>query len=232
MTQRVSKQDFAEWNERMVQEFDPDDYHNHPSPLVRFIEIRRVRSLLEQLDARAGHRVLEVGVGAGNILEQIRGCDLYGVDISEYIVKRAKERLGARATIIIADGAELPFEDKSFDRVYCSEVLEHVISPKEVVAEMHRVVKDDGNVVISVPNEMVINQLKRIVFRTGPIGRFVLQAGEGYESVEDMQDHWHLHEFDKNLIYEVCVEHFIVEEIIPAPFPGLPLRYVARLRKR
>jgi hypothetical protein len=47
-----------------------------------------------------------------------------------------------------------------------------------------------------------------------------------------MQDHWHLHEFDKELIYEVCVENFIVEKIIAAPFPGLPLRYVAKLKPR
>ena len=232
MTQRVSKEEFAEWNERMIQEFDPDDYHNHPSPVVRFIEIRRVRALLEHLDAHAGHKVLEVGVGAGNILEKIQGCDLYGIDISDYILEKAKARLGDRATIIKADGEELPFEDNTFDRVYCSEVLEHVINPHQVVAEMRRVAKDDAVVVISVPNEGMINNLKRVVFKTGPIGRFVLQTGEGYESVEDMQDHWHLHEFDKDLIYEVCVENFIVEKIIATPFPGLPLRYVAKLTPR
>ena len=232
MTQRVSKEEFVEWNERMIQEFDPDDYHNHPSPVVRFIEIRRVRALLEQLDAHAGHKVLEVGVGAGNILEQVRGCDLYGIDISEYIIEKAKRRLGDRATILRADGEDLPFEDATFDRVYCSEVLEHVIDPKKVVAEMRRVVRDDGTVVVSVPNEGMINNLKRIVFKTGPLGRFILQTGEGYESVEDMQDHWHLHEFDKDLIYEVCVDHFIVERIVAAPFPSLPLRYIAKLTPR
>ncbi len=233
MSSRVTPEEFEAWNEEKVQEFDPEAYHEHPSPVVRFIEGRRVSKLLEYVAARPTDSVLEVGVGAGNILEQVQAKDLHGIDISEFILAKAAIRLGGRATLQKANAEELPFEDATFDRVYCSEVLEHVINPKGVIAEMRRVLKPDGIGVVSVPNEHLINSLKKVVFAAGPLGRFVLGVGkDGYESVENMEDHWHLHEFDEALLREVVGGHFSIEALSSVPVPGLALRYVARLRPR
>lgn len=232
MSTRVSRDEFEAWNEKLVQEFDPNDYHNHPSPVVRAIEGRRVAKIIEYVDAKPHHRVLEVGVGAGNILEQVSSDHRFGIDISDYILERAQERLGDSATLTKADAEALPFEDDSFDRVYCSEVLEHVIDPHQVMSEIRRVLKEDGVAVISVPNENLINRLKRVVFATGPLGRFILGVGKGYESVEDMQDHWHLHAFDEALLRDVVGNRFAIEAISSIPVPGLTLRFVARLRPR
>jgi ubiquinone/menaquinone biosynthesis C-methylase UbiE len=233
MSGQVTRENFEAWNEEMIREFDPDAYHNHPSPIVRFIETRRVATLLRELDCRPGLRVLEVGCGAGNILEQISDAELHGVDISDYILDKARARLGVRATVVKGDAEALPYPDQSFDRVYCSEVLEHVLDPAAVIAEMRRVLTHNGVAVVSVPNEELINNLKRVVFKTGPIARVLLQSGkEGYESVENMEDHWHLHEFDEALLRKVVGNTFAIERILPVPFPGLPLRLVARLRPR
>ncbi len=231
MATQVSREEFEEWNERMVREFDPGEYHDHPSLLVRAIERHRVHVLLRFLGVKPGHRVLEVGVGAGNILERIHGADLVGVDISDYILGKARERLGARAELVKGDAEDLPFDDASFDRVYCSEVLEHVIDPRAVIAGMRRVLKPGGLAVVSVPNEKLVNALKSVVFRTGPIGRFVLQSGKaGYESVERMDDHWHLHQFDTALLRDVVGERFRIDRIGRVPSTALPLRIVARLQ--
>ncbi|MBU0648360.1 class I SAM-dependent methyltransferase [Patescibacteria group bacterium] len=53
-----------------------------------------------------------------------------------------------------ADAAELPFDDNSFDFVYCSHLLEHVPDPKKVIAEILRVTKPTGGGYIEVPNLM------------------------------------------------------------------------------
>ncbi|MCB9521259.1 MAG: class I SAM-dependent methyltransferase [Myxococcales bacterium] len=234
MSGRVTRENFEAWNEEMVREFDPGEYHDHPSPVVRAVERMRVSRIIALLQATPTSRVLEVGCGAGNILERIADAELHGVDISDYILEKARVRLGARATLLKADGEHLPYPDAHFDRVYCSEVLEHVLDPAAVVREMRRVLKPNGIAVVSVPNEATINQAKRLLFRTGPLGRLILRSGEGgYEAVENMQDHWHLHEFDERMLRQVCEPVFSVGKVegIPLPAPAA-LRLVAQLRPR
>jgi SAM-dependent methyltransferase len=50
-----------------------------------------------------------------------------------------------------ADGAHLPFRAECFDVVICSEVLEHVSSPLDVICEIHRVLRPEGTLLICVP---------------------------------------------------------------------------------
>jgi ubiquinone/menaquinone biosynthesis C-methylase UbiE len=233
MGQSISRAEFAAWNEEMVRQFDPDAYHNHPSLVVRTVERMRVRTLLRLLDVKPGNRVLEVGCGAGNILAQISAAELCGVDISESMVAKAKARLGPAANIQLADAENLPFENQRFDRVYCSEVLEHVIDPGVVLREMRRVVTHNGVVAVSVPNETFINGVKRIVFKAGPLGRRLLGMGEGgYESVERMDDAWHLHAFDRRLLEEAARPWFHIEQVVAIPSPLSPIRFAARLLPR
>lgn len=49
------------------------------------------------------------------------------------------------------DGHGFPFESASFDSIICNQVLEHVFKPAEFVAEMNRVLKPGGGIVLSVP---------------------------------------------------------------------------------
>jgi SAM-dependent methyltransferase len=55
------------------------------------------------------------------------------------------------ADTILFDGAEIPFPDRSFDAVVCTEVLEHVEDFQGLVDEVHRVMKDDGEALFTVP---------------------------------------------------------------------------------
>jgi SAM-dependent methyltransferase len=52
---------------------------------------------------------------------------------------------------IIFDGENIPFEDKSFDSIILTEVLEHIEKPEKIIGEMHRVLKHGGEIIITVP---------------------------------------------------------------------------------
>jgi SAM-dependent methyltransferase len=236
MKRPESEREFAAWNEAMVQRYDPDAYHTQSPLPVRAVEALRVRVVRRLLDAAAGSRVLEVGCGGGNVLEQMPG-HRYGVDLSRFILEKARRRLGGGATLVRADATRLPFADASFDRVFCSEVLEHVLEPEAVVAEMRRVLRSDGIAVVSVPNEGLINRVKEMLFKL-PLGRR-LAGGDGgsggtngYHVPERMDDEWHLHAFSRARLMQALGGRFSVDAIAGVPSRLLPLRYVARLLPR
>lgn len=229
MTDRPrDRREFTAWNEEMVQRFDPDAYHTRSSLPVRAIEALRIRAIRRLLAATDGTRVLEVGVGGGNVLERMPGVRL-GVDLSRVILRKARARLGSAVPLLRCDAMALPFADACFDRVYCSEVLEHVLEPEAVVREMRRVLAPGGSVVVSVPNEALINLAKQVVFRL-PFGRRLVGGGEGGYRVSDkMDDEWHLHAFDRPRLERAVASYFRIEQVIGVPSRALPLRLVARL---
>ena len=53
--------------------------------------------------------------------------------------------------VVEFDGTVIPFPDNHFDAVMCTEVLEHAMAPEALIAEMHRVLKPGGSLVLTVP---------------------------------------------------------------------------------
>jgi 2-polyprenyl-3-methyl-5-hydroxy-6-metoxy-1,4-benzoquinol methylase len=108
-----------------------------------------------------GTRVLDAGCGAGrHVCEAFRkgGVAVAGVDLklddlrqaAGYLAAMAGEK-GGKWAIAQANIANLPFADGFFDVVICSEVLEHIDNDKKAVAELLRVLKPGGDLVVSVP---------------------------------------------------------------------------------
>lgn len=106
------------------------------------------RRLCEQ----AHGRTLEVGVGTGRGLELYpEGTDLTGVDLSRGMLDLARaraERLGVEADLREGDAQDLPFPDASFDTVVCALSLCSVQDVERAVAEMHRVLRPGGRLLL------------------------------------------------------------------------------------
>ena len=104
-----------------------------------------------------GGRFLEVGSGTGWISIGVASYNLdvhiTGIDLSENMMKvaaanSAQENVAQRVQFQYGSATEIPFEDNSFDTVYCHNMLHHIPEPEKMVAEMNRVVKDDGGLFI------------------------------------------------------------------------------------
>jgi ubiquinone/menaquinone biosynthesis C-methylase UbiE len=222
--------DVKAWNDAMVAKYDLDRFHEHPSPFVRFVESRRVAWIFALLAARASDRVLEVGCGAGHLLARLPAGRAVGIDLAESLLARTTARLHGRAALAQGDAGALPFAPASFDRVYCSEVLEHLVDPGAAVAEIRRVLKPGGVAVLSVPNEALINRLKALVRRLG-IWRLVMRGAQ-YDMPERMDDEWHLHAFDLPALRALVPPTLAVTRVVGVPSRWLALRWVMACEAR
>jgi len=90
--------------------------------------------------------VLDVGCGIGDMLAFLDNAT--GVDINPHTVSYCKSR-GLNALMMHID--VLPFPDASFDSVLLDNVLEHLIAPQPLLAEIHRVLRTSGRLIMGVP---------------------------------------------------------------------------------
>ncbi len=109
---------------------------------------------IRAMSLRPGHKVLEVGVGTGlNLPLYPNGVLITGIDLSGPMLREASTRRGTngeRRNLALArmDATHLAFPDDVFDAVYAPYVVSVVPHPERVVAEMARVCKPGGAVVV------------------------------------------------------------------------------------
>jgi len=91
---------------------------------------------------------LDVGSADGLLLDTVGADVAIGTDISMEYCRKMKEK-GIEVINCVAE--RLSFADEIFDVITCTEVLEHVLFPNEVVNEIYRVLKNRGYVLFSIP---------------------------------------------------------------------------------
>jgi len=103
------------------------------------------------LDKKCG-LLLEIGSGVGWFckLAAAMGWQPVGLDISVKACQEAKEMWGIAE--VCSDSLSLPFKSQTFHLVVLCHTLEHLFSPKQVLREVHRVLRENGWVALEVPN--------------------------------------------------------------------------------
>lgn len=121
------------------------------APQERLLGVDRQRR--RTLSAATGH-VLEVGAGTGRNLAHYPRIDtLTAVEPDPHMRRRARARLEANeydfpVELVPAAGEDLPFADRSFDTAVVCLALCTVRSPRRVAEEIHRVLRDDGRLLL------------------------------------------------------------------------------------
>jgi 2-polyprenyl-3-methyl-5-hydroxy-6-metoxy-1,4-benzoquinol methylase len=102
----------------------------------------------------AGKRTLDAGCGHGRFSEAAasRRAVVVSVDIGERLVALTMARAASRG--VVSDACALAFRDASFDIVISSEMLEHTEAPEHAVAELARVLRTGGLLVLTTPNRV------------------------------------------------------------------------------
>lgn len=92
-----------------------------------------------------------------DVFIESQASDLYTLDIgcadspySSFFPNRVGfDILPGRGVDVVGDAHALPFESHTFEQVLCTEVLEHMHTPSQAIAEMHRVLKPGGKIILT-----------------------------------------------------------------------------------
>ena len=126
----------------------------------------RVGELVETTHPQS---LLDAGCGEGfavdRLAQRFPEIRFTGVDLSEEAIQFAQEHFGERARFRTGSVYKLPFSDRAFDTVLCSEVLEHLDDPSGAIKELKRVARN--YVIITVPLEPYFQWLNVLGIKLG-----------------------------------------------------------------
>lgn len=114
-------------------------------------------------------KLLDIGSSKEEISELLiaQGIDVYGLDFDEAAVERAK-KIGVKAKVHdVSKG--LPFEDKTFDLIFAGEIIEHLVDTDDFLKEIHRVLREDGELIITTPNMASLENRLRLLLGRQPL---------------------------------------------------------------
>ena len=184
--------------------------------------------LLTLNEVEPGHGELILDVGCGRAIDGARlwekGAQVVGLEPSQVMLARAKEYLAENnALVVLAQGIgeNLPFKPHSFDKVMCKGALDHFFSPGKTMEEIARVLKPQGEMIVSIAN------FNSLGFRLGkglyPVTRFLSPSlAKGRKPWELPPDH--KYKFDYPLLGSLVKQHFEIKKTKGISlFFGLPL---------
>lgn len=205
-------------NDRLAREHPIDDYYAASPWPIRFVEQRRLQIIRDMVGDAAGLDVLEVGSGGGHVLRLFPRARLTAVDVSQVFLDTARRNLAGYDVRFVhgeIDRVDLP--RAGYDRIICTEVLEHTVDPDAILARLAELLRPGGTAVITVPNDPLILRLKGIV-RHSPIG-WMLGSDFNWGG-----DEYHIHTWTPREFETVLARHFRVVARQDAPARVLPLR--------
>jgi len=219
----------VEWN-RLLNENQPMSLlEEHGNPIIRLKERHRRGAILRLAGDVAGKTVADIGCEEGHLSVRLAGrCKhLYCIDIDSGALARARTALDSAASrnvsFIACDAANIGLPDSSVDVCLASEVLEHLPRPEAGMAELVRITRPGGRIVISVPNEQLVLAMKRAARLAG--------LGGSLGSLSSGIAVGHLHAFTKDKLRALCEGRVRLDAIgLSVPFflnifaAGVPIK--------
>lgn len=140
------KNSYETFYDRMTEVYDPPMTSRH------YLEDDRYGNVVARVaDGPSSQLILDAGCGNGWLTSLYKdGHEVVGIDLADANLRRIRD-LGIHAVKFNLD-APMPFADAVFDTVVCSEILEHIFTPDQLLREIMRVLKPGGRVILTVPN--------------------------------------------------------------------------------
>lgn len=135
---------------------------------------KHYKTVLSWIDYKTERDILDLGCGKGELLKQIEvklnSCKIdkkfkiSGLDISPNMIEKAKNN--SEIEFKVGDSEDIPFAKNTFQVITCLNSFHHYENPEKVLKEIHRVLKNEGKIIIG---EININDfLKKLINKILP----------------------------------------------------------------
>lgn len=141
------------WNDELNSNNKPENYY------------RNIRHDLIPLIPDDANCILEVGCAeglTGNELKKKKGVFVAGIEFNQNAAEKARKVLDDVITGDV-ESMDLPYATSFFDCVIFADVLEHLVNPLDALKNVNKVLKDNGSVVLSIPNVQFFGVVNNLV---------------------------------------------------------------------
>jgi len=155
--------------------------------------------IMDMLKLSPADTVLDVGCGLGYFTDLMAGIasESVGIDIDNKCVSWCRDNMRGNYRLVDLNDYPYPFKDNTFNKILCTEVLEHILDNGAVLDELYRIIKPGGKIVISVP------------CREGMFGSYWKNIGHSYVDSNSREYHHHKGYTAKQLINMIRYHRFI-----------------------
>jgi 2-polyprenyl-3-methyl-5-hydroxy-6-metoxy-1,4-benzoquinol methylase len=210
--------------ERLAIAHPINDYYERAPLPIRLIERRRLTVIRRFVGPAAGLDILEVGSGGGHVLRMFPEARLTALDVSETFLEQARRNLsGLDVRYLLGEIDAVGLKPRTFDRIICTEVLEHTLDPESILSRIAQLLRPDGAAVVTVPNDVLIGRLRAVAARI--LGRRWVERRASWGGEDFHRHHWGPTEFQ-----ELLARHLAIEEQVFVPSRLAPIRLCYRCR--
>lgn len=202
---------------------------------TRVADIKRSDFIVNELirSCPAGSKVLDIGCGNGLITSAIAkaGFTVLGIDSSEKAIGLARQYQAApNVRFNVSSADQLTADGESFNAVVCSEVLEHLHEPRQLLVTIRQLLRPNGVLIVTVPNGsgprelLVTRPVQKLQRGNGAAWRMLsrVKGMLGYKGITEQSaadDLTHIHFFTLKSLNELAQSsHFEIHKIVASNF--------------
>lgn len=180
---KINFEEFYKTNEYVAKTSPMRTHYHSSNPAEKWLWKQKKKEIKKIIGSISVKNIIDLGCGDCGILELIpENIDYQGIDISptqiEYAKKVIKKDGRRNANVAIGDILDLKIKDNSFESALLCDVIEHVLDPQKLFYEVKRIVKKNGYIILSIPNEFMWEAIRAILLR------FPLRSPDHINSVQ------------------------------------------------
>lgn len=157
-----------------------------------------MRKIIDGLNL-VNQNILDIGCYDGALLSLVKNQNnnLYGLDASQWAVAKCRQKNIQAQNFFWDDSAPLPYGDNFFDLVIAGEIIEHIFDTEYFLAEIRRVLKTDGKLLLSTPNVASLGRRLLLFLGKNPLTEISVAPGNA----------GHIRYFTFKALKELLIKH-------------------------